>query len=45
MPPLTITEEQLIEGLAVVGEAIAHVEATPMSEPGREAATKKGERR
>ena len=27
MPPLTITEEQLLEGLAVVGEAIAHVEA------------------
>jgi len=28
MPPLTITEEQLLEGLAVVGEAIAHVEAS-----------------
>jgi 4-aminobutyrate aminotransferase/(S)-3-amino-2-methylpropionate transaminase len=28
MPPLTITEEQLREGLAVVGEAIAHVEAS-----------------
>lgn len=27
MPPLTITEDQLRAGLAVVGEAIAHVEA------------------
>jgi 4-aminobutyrate aminotransferase/(S)-3-amino-2-methylpropionate transaminase len=26
MPPLTITEEQVLEGLAVVGEAIRHVE-------------------
>jgi 4-aminobutyrate aminotransferase / (S)-3-amino-2-methylpropionate transaminase / 5-aminovalerate transaminase len=26
MPPLTIPEDQLLEGLAVVGEAIAHVE-------------------
>jgi 4-aminobutyrate aminotransferase / (S)-3-amino-2-methylpropionate transaminase / 5-aminovalerate transaminase len=34
MPPLMITEEQLLEGLAVVGEAIAHVEAA--SEPAAE---------
>jgi 4-aminobutyrate aminotransferase/(S)-3-amino-2-methylpropionate transaminase len=27
MPPLTISEEDLLEGLAVVGEAIRHVEA------------------
>jgi len=27
MPPLTITEDQLRAGLAVVGEALAHVEA------------------
>ncbi len=26
MPPLSITEDQLREGLAVVGEAIRHVE-------------------
>jgi 4-aminobutyrate aminotransferase/(S)-3-amino-2-methylpropionate transaminase len=28
LPPLVITEEQLREGLAVLGEAIGHVEAT-----------------